>query len=136
MSRDRVGEQLTPLERTFELADMIAYAGATWDWHRIHYDADFLTARGLAAPVVDGQVFGALMVAALQDHFGPDAVVRRLAFRFKNVVFAGERVRVSGEVADVSEDGALLVVSVSVDVVGGSARPATTDAHAGVLVRQ
>ena len=24
------------LERTIELADMVAYAGATWDWHRLH----------------------------------------------------------------------------------------------------
>jgi len=134
VSADRVGEQVTALERTFELADMIAYAGATWDWHRLHYDADFLAARRLPAPIVDGQVFGALIAAALQDHFGPGAVVRTLEYRFKNVVFAGERVRVSGDVVHVSAEGTLLEVSMSVDVVGVSARPVTVDARAELLV--
>ena len=41
------------LERTIELADMVAYAGATWDWHRLHYDSAWLASRGLDRPVVD-----------------------------------------------------------------------------------
>ena len=135
MSGERVGEQVTPLERTIELPDMIAYAGATWDWHRIHYDESFLAARKLPAPVVDGQVFGALMVAALQDHFGPDATVSRLSFRFKNAVFANERVRVSAEIVS-SEDRAVFEVALSVDVVGASPRPATSDARATVFTKR
>ncbi|WP_328477582.1 MaoC/PaaZ C-terminal domain-containing protein [Actinoplanes sp. NBC_00393] len=85
-------------ERRIELPDMIAYAGATWDWHRLHYDADYLRERGLDRPVVDGQVFGAYLAIALRDWFGPDAVVTELSFRFKNLVFAGETIRCAGSV--------------------------------------
>ena len=136
MISDRTGEQITPLERTIELADMIAYAGATWDWHRLHYDRDFLASNGLPAPVVDGQVFGALLVAALQDYFGPDAAVRRLSFRFKNLVFAGETVRVHGEVTGVSVTGTATEVALTlgVDVMGADARPATSATSATVLL--
>ena len=53
------------------LADMVAYAGSTWDWHRLHYDSAWLDAKGIPAPVVDGQMFGALIAQQLQDWFGP-----------------------------------------------------------------
>lgn len=92
------------LERTITLTDMIAYAGATWDWHRLHYDPDFAAEKGLPKPVVDGQMLGALMAEQLLDHLGPRAFITTLAFRFKAMVFADERVRVEASVTG-SEDG-------------------------------
>ncbi|MEU8243074.1 MaoC/PaaZ C-terminal domain-containing protein [Actinoplanes missouriensis] len=82
--------------RRIELPDMIAYAGATWDWHRLHYDSAYLAERGLQRPVVDGQVFGAYLAIALREWFGPDAVISALSFRFKSLVFAGETIRCVG----------------------------------------
>ena len=93
------GEAIPALERTIELSDMVAYAGATWDWHRLHYDSDFARKRGLEAPVVDGQMLGALMAEHALDHFGPHAVVLKLGFRLRSMVVAGETVRVEGEVS-------------------------------------
>jgi acyl dehydratase len=92
------GEKLTTLERTIGLVDMVAYAGATWDWHRLHYDAEWLKERGLGRPVVDGQMLGALMAEQIMDHFGPRAFITRLSFRFRSMMFAGDVVRVEGEV--------------------------------------
>jgi acyl dehydratase len=85
-------------EWTVELPDMIAYAGATWDWHRLHYDTGYLRERGLERPVVDGQVFGAYLAIALREWFGPAAVITALSFRFKSLVFAGETIRCVGTV--------------------------------------
>ncbi|MBB2944383.1 acyl dehydratase [Actinoplanes lutulentus] len=82
--------------RTIELPDMIAYAGATWDWHKLHYDSAYLASRGLDRPVVDGQVFGAYLAIALREWFGAEAVISALSFRFKNLVFAGETIRCVG----------------------------------------
>ena len=97
------GEVLPPLERTITLTDMVAYAGATWDWHRLHYDSSYVEVAGLPAPVVDGQVLGALMAEQLLDHLGPRAFITSLALRFKAMVFAGETVRVEGSAADIAE---------------------------------
>ena len=37
----KVGEALPLLQKTFTTADLVAYGAATWDWHRLHYDADY-----------------------------------------------------------------------------------------------
>lgn len=96
------GEVLTPLERTIALTDMVAYAGATWDHHRMHYDQAFAAERGMRAPVVDGQVLGALMAEVILDHAGPDVFITALSFRFRSMVFAGDTVRVEGAVTTVA----------------------------------
>ncbi|MDA0636322.1 MaoC/PaaZ C-terminal domain-containing protein [Nonomuraea sp. MCN248] len=129
------GAEVPPLERTIDLRAMIAYAGSTWDWHRLHYDPDYLASRGLPAPVVDGQVFGALLAEQLQDWLGPGAFVRRLHFRFKNLVFAGETVRCVGRVSAV-EDG-VVHVEQRVLVVGGdqAERVAVEPAGAEIVLR-
>jgi acyl dehydratase len=133
VSRPQPGDALAPLERTIGLPDMVAYAGATWDWHRVHYDPAEVAARGLPGPLVDGQVFGALLVEALQDWLGPRAVVERLEMRFARPVFAGETVRCEGEVTAQDEDRIevdLRVVVVGED--GGAARTAVAPATARV----
>lgn len=131
----QAGTALPDLQRTITLTDMIAYAGATWDWHRLHYDPDYLASRKLPAPVVDGQLFGALLAEQVQDWLGPRSMVQRLHFRFKNLVFAGETVRCLAKVADVStHDGAtVLQITSTVEVVGERARIAV--APAGLQVK-
>jgi len=92
---------LPPLERTLGLPDLVAYSGATWDWHRMHYDRVWAADAGVPAPVVDGQMLGALMAEQLLDHFGPRAFITNLSVRFKSMVFAGETVRIESEIASV-----------------------------------
>jgi acyl dehydratase len=131
-----VGAAAPPLERTLELPDMVAYAGATWDWHRLHYDREWLDARGLERPVVDGQLFGAMLAQVVQDWFGASAVLTALHFRFKSLVFAGETVRCSATVISVAGD--LVTLDCRVDVVGadgGVDRVAVAPAGAEVRLR-
>lgn len=128
-----VGVEVPPLTRTIALADMVAYAGATWDWHRLHYDRDWLAAHGLAEPVVDGQLFGALLAEAVQDWLGPRAVLRRLHLRFRELVVAGETVRCMGTVTEV--DSGLITVEQRVEVLGERARVAVAPAGAVVELR-
>lgn len=123
------GTPMPPLTRTIELPDMIAYAGATWDWHRLHYDPDYLAARQLPRPVVDGQLLGALLAEAVQDWLGPAAFLQRLDFRFAALVFAGETVRCEGEVA---ESGDTMTVTLRVLVEGEPGRLAIREASAVV----
>jgi acyl dehydratase len=111
----RPGDEVPELVRTVALPDMVAYAGATWDWHRLHYDPAYLAGRGLDRPVVDGQLFGALLAEQLQDWLGPAARIRTLHLRFVSLVFAGETVRCVGTVTAV--DGALVTVEQRVEVV-------------------
>jgi acyl dehydratase len=93
------------IERRLDLVRMIAYAGATWDWARLHYDPAYVAERKLPAPVIDGQMLGALQAEMLLDWLGPRAFIRRLSFRLRAMVFAGETVRCDGEVTSLANAG-------------------------------
>ncbi len=114
-----------PLVRRIELPDMIAYAGATWDWHRIHYDQGYLDAKKIPAPIVDGQVFGALLAEQAQDWAGDGWRLAAMDFRFANLVFAGESVRCELIVTDRTEEKIVLTGRV---VVLGDERAAVSKA--------
>ncbi len=92
---------------------MVAYGGATWDWHRLHYEPEYAAARNIAGPIVDGQMFGALLAEALLDWLGPRAFIRRMSFRLRAMVFAGETVRCEGEVTSIAAERDCEVVRVA-----------------------
>ena len=130
-----VGDTVPVLERTIGLTDMVAYAGATWDWHKLHYDAAYVAEKKLPGPIVDGQVYGALLVEMLQDWLGPQSFVHELEFTFRNLVFAGETLRCSGVVTSV--DAERLTVEMTVVVVaedGADGRAAAAPCRAVVLL--
>lgn len=109
---------MAPLTRDMSPWRMVAYAGATWDWHRLHHDQAYARERGLEAPIVDGQLLGGLLATALQEWLGEDARIRTLEFRFAAPVAVGEVVRCEGEVVERLEDGvrcALRVLVVDAD---------------------
>jgi acyl dehydratase len=108
-----VGAPVPPLERTLDQVRMVAYAGATWDWHRLHYEPAYAAARNLRAPIVDGQMFGALLAEAILDWLGPRAFIRRMRFRLRGMVFAGDTVRCEGEVTAMKLEKACEVIHVA-----------------------
>ena len=136
MNQLKVGDQVPALTKHCTLTSMIAYAGATWDWHRLHYDQEYLASKGLKAPVVDGQVFGAYVVQAIQDWLGESAFISELDFRYAGLVFAEEHVQVSGEVIEASSTE--VAISLKIDVVDANGlviRPAVTPITAKVVWR-
>jgi acyl dehydratase len=125
----------TSFDRTINLVDMVAYAGATWDWYKLHFDPDFVAAAKVPGPVVDGQVFGALFVELLQDWLGPVCFVRTLSFTFRNLMFAGETVRVAGVVTAVGDDRVEVDLTATILASGyGPERSAARPARATVLI--
>ena len=136
MNQVIIGDQVPALTKHCTLTSMIAYAGATWDWHRLHYDHEYLESKGLAAPVVDGQVFGAYVVQAIQDWLGESAFISELDFRYAGLVFAEEYVQVSGEVTAVSSTEVSLLLKIDVvEASGAVLRPAVTPITAKVVWR-
>jgi acyl dehydratase len=97
------GEEVPALEREITLPDMVAYGGATWDWHPMHYDRELAELAGLPGPIVDGQMFGGILAKQLIDWLGPRAFLSKLAMRYKAMVFAGETIKCEGRVTDVAE---------------------------------
>ncbi len=94
------GEGLPVLKKRFTAVDLVAYGAATWDWHRLHYDADYARSRKLPGAIVDGQAFGALLARAALDWAGPRAFIAKMSLRMKSMAFAGDTLRAEGVVSE------------------------------------
>jgi acyl dehydratase len=126
-----VGLVLPLLEQRLELPDLVAYAGATWDWYRVHYDNDASARAGFSAPLVDGQMLGAFLARQAMQWAGPRGRLRRMSFRFKSPVVAGEVIRCESTVTalEVREGRTWVTLTQSVKV---GTRVAVGDATAVV----
>lgn len=114
MERYAPGDALPSLERRIGIEDMVAYGAATWDWHRLHYDPEHARRSGMDAPVVDGQMLGALLAEQILRAFGKGARLRRLHYRNRAPVTPGQRVVCAGVLREVR--GRLAVVEQTIRV--------------------
>jgi acyl dehydratase len=112
-----VGERLPVLQIEATLTSLVMYAAATWDFHRYHYGTRYVNERGFPAPFVDGQMLGALIARQLMQWGGQDAFLRRLSYRLSAMVFAGEQIVFSGQVARTQIDSGRGLAVCRVDIV-------------------
>ena len=99
-----VGDELTPLRKEIDLPRMMAYGAATWDFIRVHYDADHARELGFPGPFVDGQMLGAFLAQQVQDWAGPGAFLRKLAFRNRVMVYPGDSLVCGGVVTALNRE--------------------------------
>ena len=92
----KAGDELPPLEKEINLARMMAYGAATWDFIRFHYDADYAREQGFKAPFVDGQMLGGFLAQLVQDWAGPQGFLRKLGFRNRVMVYPGDIITCGG----------------------------------------
>ena len=106
----QIGDGITPLVKEIGMARMMAYGAATWDFIRLHYDADYARELGFEAPFVDGQMMGGFLTQHVQDWAGPGAFLRKLAFRNRVMAYPGDSLTCHGVVTDVSstEEGGMV----------------------------
>jgi acyl dehydratase len=109
------GDKLPPLKKSFSPVDLFGYGAATWDWHRMHWDAQLARSRGLAAPIIDGQMYGAVFARAALAWAGPRGFISRLSFKMKSMAFAGDTLLAEGEVASLAEGVAVLAQRLTKD---------------------
>ena len=100
-----VGEELPPLHKRIDLPRMMAYGAATWDFIRVHYDADHVRELGFPGPFVDGQMLGAFLAQQVQDWAGPGAFLRKLTFRNRVMVYPGDSLVCRGVVSRLYREG-------------------------------
>ena len=100
-----VGDELTPLQKAIDLPRMMAYGAATWDFIRVHYDADHVRELGFSGPFVDGQMLGAFLAQHVQDWAGPGAFLRKLGFRNRIMVYPGDALVCRGVVTGLRREG-------------------------------
>ena len=119
------GDKLQPLEKTFTSVDLMAYGAATWDWHRMHYDAELARSRGLQAPIIDGQMYGAVFARTALAWAGPRGFITRLSLKMRSMAFAGDTLLAEGEVRELN--GRVAVLAQRLTRAGQLVAEATTE---------
>ena len=99
------GDALPPLTKAISTAQMMMYGAATWDFMRIHYDADYARQRGFPSAFVDGQMLGAFLAQLVVDWAGDPGALRRLSLRYRAFVYPGDTVTCQGHVTRLLIEG-------------------------------
>ncbi len=122
------GDALPLLTKAISTVQMMMYGAATWDFMRIHYDADYARDKGFSQAFVDGQMLGAFLAQLVVDWAGDPGALRRLSLRYRTFAFAGDTVTCSGHVARLLTEGEEVLAECEVvatnqhgDVVAGPA---------------
>ena len=124
------GDELPELRKEITLPMMVFYAAATWDFHRYHYDQEFVRKMGFAQPFVDGQMLGAFLAQMLTDWTGDPGSIRQLGFRFREFAFPGDTLTCTGRVTgtEAGEHGGTVTCELSIERQDG--RPVLRPGHA------
>ncbi len=96
---------------------LFLFSAATWNPHRIHYDAPFaMDEEGHPGVIVPGPLMGAWMTRLVEE-WSPQWRLTGITFRNRAVALAGAPLTVTGTVA--ATDGSDIVIDVAVSGTGG-----------------
>ena len=99
------GDAIPSITKNIELMNMVMCQGDTWDYHRYHYDTEFVQQKGFAKPFLDGQMLGAYLGHFLTGRAGVDGTIKKLGFRFTSLVYPGDVLTCMGQVIRRSQQG-------------------------------
>ncbi len=129
----RVGDELPPLEIPVTRTLIVAGAIASRDYQDVHHDAASAREKGSPDIFMNILTTNGLVGRYITDHFGPTAVLRKVAIRLGAPNYPGDVLRLTGRItelrtadtssADASSDevvDAVEAIEAVVQVTGGN----------------
>ncbi|MFF4015635.1 MaoC family dehydratase [Streptomyces sp. NPDC001843] len=110
MTEVRPGAKLPPLEIPITRTLIVAGAIASRDYQDVHHDPELARRRGSPDVFMNILTTNGLVGRYITDHFGPTAVLRKVAIRLGAPNYPGDTMVLSGTVEEV--DGATATVRV------------------------
>lgn len=114
----KAGEELAPLEIAVTRTLIVAGAIASRDYQDVHHDADLAREKGSPDIFMNILTTNGLVGRYVTDHFGPSAVLRKVAIRLGAPNYPGDTMVLSGTVTAVGDDGTAEVSVVGVNGIG------------------
>ncbi|WP_193433673.1 MaoC/PaaZ C-terminal domain-containing protein [Streptomyces fodineus] len=111
----RVGDELLPLEIPVTRTLIVAGAIASRDYQDVHHDAELARQKGSPDVFMNILTTNGLVGRYITDHFGPTAVLRKVAIRLGTPNYPGDTMVLTGRIEAVDGDTA------TVRVVGANA---------------
>ncbi|MFD8471501.1 MaoC family dehydratase [Streptomyces globisporus] len=97
----RVGDELPPLEIPVTRTLIVAGAIASRDYQDVHHDAELAREKGSPDIFMNILTTNGLVGRYLTDHFGPTAVLRKVAIRLGAPNYPGDVMRLTGHITDI-----------------------------------
>lgn len=80
---------------------LFAFSAATWNTHRIHYDADYARdVEGYPGVLVQSHLYGCVLVQAVRAAFGNAPELLAVGWQNRGAAFPGDELTVTGTAAD------------------------------------
>ncbi|WUW22872.1 MaoC family dehydratase [Streptomyces sp. NBC_01463] len=114
----KAGEELAPLEIAVTRTLIVAGAVASRDYQDVHHDAELAREKGSPDIFMNILTTNGLVGRYVTDHFGPAAVLRRVAIRLGAPNYPGDTMVLSGTVVSVDDDGTAEVAVVGDNGIG------------------
>ncbi|MCX5141558.1 MULTISPECIES: MaoC family dehydratase [unclassified Streptomyces] len=114
----KAGEELPPLEIAVTRTLIVAGAVASRDYQDVHHDAELAREKGSPDIFMNILTTNGLVGRYVTDHFGPAAVLRRVAIRLGAPNYPGDTMVLSGTVVSVDDDGTAEVAVVGDNGIG------------------
>ncbi|MFB7515741.1 MaoC family dehydratase [Streptomyces sp. NPDC056144] len=102
----KAGEALPPLAIPITRTLIVAGAVASRDYQDVHHDAELARAKGSPDIFMNILTTNGLVGRYVTDHFGPTAVLRRVAIRLGAPNYPGDTMTLTGTVTEVAGDTA------------------------------
>jgi acyl dehydratase len=109
----KAGDELPPLEIAVTRTLIVAGALASRDYQDVHHDPELARRKGSPDIFMNILTTNGLVGRYLTDHFGPTAVLRKVAIRLGAPNYPGDTMVLRGTVEEF--DGATAVVRVTGD---------------------
>ena len=110
LSSVKVGDQLSPLDRTVTQAQIGAYAEASGDHNPIHVNEEFARSVGLPGTIAHGLLGMGVLAEAVSVWAGGVDRLAALSCRFSKPLFPGDTLTCSGRVVEVDEQAGTAVL--------------------------
>ena len=114
----KVGEELTPLEVAVTRTLIVAGAIASRDYQDVHHDAELAQQKGSPDIFMNILTTNGLVGRYVTDHFGPSAVLHKVAIRLGAPNYPGDNMVLSGTVTALGDDGTAEVTVVGTNGLG------------------
>ncbi|MFF5274253.1 MaoC family dehydratase [Streptomyces sp. NPDC000133] len=114
----KVGEELAPLEVAVTRTLIVAGAIASRDYQDVHHDAELAQQKGSPDIFMNILTTNGLVGRYVTDHFGPSAVLHKVAIRLGAPNYPGDTMVLSGTVTSLGDDGTAEVTVVGTNGLG------------------
>jgi len=93
-----MGTEIPAMVKAVNTRQLVKWAGASKDFHPMHYDKDLALSIGLPGVIVQGRLKAAFMGQLMTGWLGSNGVLKKLSCDYRGMDFPGQNMIIKGKV--------------------------------------